>query len=147
MIHTPTDQMLVKTLVKPQSTSSNITASSSNSVDCRGYTSALLIVHIGTHDRTNSDETLDVQIYESSDNSSFAAVSSGSITQIAAQTITANRGSAFMLNINLKKRLRYLAPQVTFGGTSPGADVFGITIVLFNAELNAPTQDVTATSI
>jgi hypothetical protein len=79
------------------------------------YNSAKLVVQAGATDFTSTDETYDIKVQESSDNSTFTDVSgaTGAITA-ANQTVQIrldglNRGSA----------KQYLRAVITIGGTSP----------------------------
>ena len=139
--------MLIKPLLDPESRTATVAGSSS--VDCRGFTRAILQLHIGSHDRTTGDETLDVKLQESSDDGvgdAFADVSGGAFTQIAAQVPNAARGSVYLMAIDLSKRERYLRVYCTAAGTTP-IDLYAVSIILLNPEQEPPSQDFTVISV
>jgi len=147
MIHTGTSRFLVKPLMDPESRTA--TVAGSDSVDCLGYTRAVLMLHIGAHDRTTGNETLDVKLQESSDDGStdtYADVSGAAFAQIAAQVPNANKGSMYLMNIDLTKRERYLRVYCTAAGTTP-IDLYAVSIILLNPEQEPPTQDFTVISV
>ena len=83
-------------------------------VDTSGYNSAKLVVSVGDIDLADTDETYVVNVEESDDNSTFAAVS-GLTT-----TITADNQ---VKNIRIEglgtSRKRYLRAVLDVGGTTP----------------------------
>jgi len=145
-IHNTSDHVQVKPILDPEVRTA---AANGAAVDCRGFERAMVILHVGAHDRTTGDETLDVKIQESSDNAAadaFADVAGAAFAQIAAQVIDATKGNSFVMNIDLTKRERYLRVVGTPAGTTPSTN-YSVQILLLNAR-NAPvSQDSAVISV
>ena len=146
-VHTPSENFVIKPMLDPESRTADVTASTG--VDCRGYTRALLMLHMGAHDIGDADEVLVINLLESSDNNvgdAWAAVSGASITVGAAVVPVAATGNIYLMNIDLSKRERYLAVNADRQGTT-SVDVYGVSIMLMNGDLRAPAQDFSVVSI
>src|SRR5947209_8640520 len=144
-IHTPSDHLLGKPSLAP---AARTAAANGGGVDCRGFEDALVVLHVGAHDHTTGDETLDVKMQESSDNGSsdaFADVAGAAFAQIAGQAIDATKGNTYLLNVKLSKRKRYLRAVGTAAGTTPST-VYSVQIVLLNARNSPVAQDAAAIS-
>lgn len=145
-IHTPSNHLRVTPSLVP---AVRTTGANGAGVDCRGFEDALVILHVGAHDRTTGDETLDVKIQESSDNGgsdAFADVAGAAFAQIAAQSIDATKGNSFVMNVKLSKRERYLRAVGTPAGTTPST-AYDVQIVLLNSRNSPVTQDAAAVSV
>lgn len=141
-IHTPSAHVLVKPSFDPEARTASANGAG---IDCRGYERALVILHVGAHDRVTGDETLDVKIQSSSDNGSadaFADVSGAAFAQIAGQSIDATKGNVYVGNINLAGRERYLRAVGTAAGTTPST-AYSVIFLLFNPRNAAVAQDAT----
>lgn len=128
-IHTPTDQVLTKCLDL-----GTLATGDSQSVDCRGYTRAKIVI-VGT---TAAASTLDATAQESNDNGSsdpFANISGSAIATIPAGQTRLVR----TISLNLDKRKRYLRVAETVAGTVTGS----LTIELYNAIDYPVVQDST----
>lgn len=141
-IHTPTGHLLAKPSLIPA-----VITSSANgkAVDTRGYTSALIVFHLGAHDHTTGNETFTGTVEESADGSTgWAAISGATTGALGAVVPDTTSGNVYCINVNLKAgaRLRYLRAVATLAGTTP-SDAVGATIYLFNPEQASPTQDAT----
>ena len=145
-IHTPSSRLKVQPTLDPEVRTA---VANGAGVDCRGFEDALVILHIGAHDRTTGDETLNVKLQESSDNGSgdaFADVAGGAFAQIAGQAIDATKGNSYVMNVKLSKRERYLRAVGTPAGTTPST-AYSVQIVLLNARSEPVTQDAAAVSV
>jgi hypothetical protein len=145
-IHTPSEHVLVKPSLDPEVRTAGANGAG---VDCQGFERALVILHIGAHDRTTGDETLDVKVQESSDNGSvdaFADVAGAAFAQIAGQAIDATKGNSYVMNINLAKRERYLRIVGTPAGTTPST-AYSVQVLLFNGRYLPVSQDAAAVSV
>jgi hypothetical protein len=141
--HTPSAQVLVKPSLDPESRTAD---ANGLGVDCRGFDRALVIAHLGAHDRTTGDETIAFKVEESSDNSTWAAVTDATTGALGDVTPNATSGNIYLINLNLEKRLRYLRVVADVSGTSP-IDLCSASILLFNPRNAAVSQDATAVSV
>jgi len=144
--HTLSQSVLVKPSLDPEVRTANATGSG---VNCAGYDRALVILHIGAHDRTTGDETLDVKIQESSDDGStdtYADVTSGAFAQIAGVVPNATRGNVYLLDIKLGKREQYLRAVGTVGGTTPST-AYGVSFILYRGSKAPVSQDNTVVRV
>lgn len=141
-IHSPAAHVLVKPTLDPESR----TASASGlGVDCRGYEKALFIFHLGAHDRTTGDETIEFKVEESSDNGStdtFAAVTNATTGALGDVTPNATSGNVYLIEVNLSKRERYLRGATVAAGNTP-IDLCSAMVLLFNGRNLAVSQDAT----
>lgn len=135
-IHTPSEHIGVFPLLDPESRTAD---TNSASVDCRGYEEAMFITHLGAHDRTTGDETLDIELEESDDDSTFTDVADASFTQIGNVVPNATKGNAYVLNVDLSKRKRYLRVVLNVSGTTPIV-LTSVLALLFNPRLKPVTQ-------
>ena len=115
-----------------------ITAAATNGtgIDTLGYRRACAIFYSTP---SGSGTTSDCKLQDSSDNSTFADVSSASFTQAT----TAGGAQWQLMAIDLAKRNRYLRLVHTGAGASAGGQAAGA-ILLFEAWDAAPTQDTAA---
>lgn len=135
------DSVLVKRALATQA----LTATANGAgVDCRGFDRACLVVNVGTAGGTSP--TLDVKLQESSDDGAvdtYADVASATFTQVT----TANDVAAFLADIDLTKRERYLRAVFTVGGTSPSIPTSAEFLLFRSTTANLPVaQDNTAKS-
>jgi hypothetical protein len=142
-IHTPSAHVLVKPSLDPESRTAD---ANGLGVDCRGYERALIVAHLGAHDRTTGDETIAFKVQESADNSSFSDVAGATTGALGDVTPNATSGNVYLINVDLSKRSRYLRVVADVSGTSP-IDLCSATILLFNPREMAVTQDATAVSV
>jgi hypothetical protein len=105
-------------------------------VDCRGFEKALVICHLGAHDRTTGDETIEFKVEESVDNSTWVAVSGATTGVLGDVTPNATSGNVYLINVNLQKRSRYLRVVADVSGTTP-IDLCSAQILLFNGRGSA----------
>lgn len=83
-------------------------------VDTLGYGSAMLVVQAGDIDLASTDETYAINLEESADNSTFAAVSGFSLS------VTADNQTKTLRIEGLgTSRQRYLRAVLDVGGTTP----------------------------
>ncbi len=145
-IHSPAANVLVKPTLDPESR----TASANGlGVDCRGYERALVIFHLGAHDRTTGDETITFKVQESSDDGSvdtYADITGATTGALGNVTPNANSGNVYLIEVNLAKRERYLRGATVAAGTTP-IDLCSATILLFNGRNLAVSQDATVVSV
>lgn len=138
VIHTPTDQVLVKSAFNTP-----ITAAANNgaTINALGYGRALAIFDSAP---SGAGTTSDCKLQEgaASDASDMADVTSG----VFVQNTTVAGHVVKTMNIDLSKRKQYLRLVHTGAGGSAAGQAVG-TLVLFNGESRPPTQDVTAVSI
>lgn len=83
-------------------------------IDTKGYNDAMMVVAVGDIDLASTDETYVVNLEESDDNSTFAAVSGYSITITADNQVKELR----IPNLNTTRK-RYLRAVLDVGGTTP----------------------------
>lgn len=83
-------------------------------VDTKGYSDGMMVVSVGDLDLASGDETYVVNLEESDDNSTFAAVSGFSITMTADNTTKELR----IPDLNVTRK-RYLRAVLDVGGTTP----------------------------
>ena len=137
-IHTPSDNLKVVQSLSPASR----TASEDGAyVDTRGYTSALVVCEVGTHDRTTGNETFQFKIEEDADGSGAGTLITGLDTGALGNVVPeASIGNRYVFNVDLTKggRLRYIRPTLTLAGTTPIL-LCGATVYLFGGK-NPPTQ-------
>lgn len=138
-LHTLSDRILVSTALDVAS----ITAASNNGtgIDCRGYTRAAFVV---LRNPSGAATTSDVKLQESTDNSSFSDVSGGTLTQIT--TGDANDGKTQILEVDLRKRSRYLRLVHTGAGGSAAGHVAGLAF-LWAGQAVKPSQEMTPVSV
>ena len=133
-------------LIAPSLDPESRTASANGAgVDCSGYERALLIFHLGAHDRTTGDETIECRVAESSDNGStdaYAAASGLTTGAIGNVVPDATKGKTYCININLSKREKWLRAETIAAGTTP-IDLCSAVFVLFNPRYAPPTQETT----
>lgn len=145
-IHTPSDAVRVQPSLDPEARTASANGAG---VDCRGFERALVILHVGAHDRTTGDETLDVKLQESSDNGSgdaFADVDDAAFAQLGNVVPNATKGNVYVMDVDLSKRERYLRAVGTAAGTTPST-AYGVTVLLFNARYAPVAQDATPVSV
>ena len=139
-IHSPHQYVLAKPSLDPESR----TASANGlGVDCLGFEEALVVFHLGAHDRTTGDETIEFKVQESSDNGSsdaFADVPGATTGALGNVVPNATSGSVFLGHINLSKRERWLRVATVAAGTTP-IDLCSAAILLFNGRNLPPAQD------
>ena len=142
MIHSPSQVCLVKPTLDPESRTAS---GNGRGVDCRGFSRAMAICHLGAHDRTTADETINFTVEESGDDGAgdaYVAVTGAATGVIGAVTPNATSGDIWLIDIDLTKRERWLRGVVTLAGTSP-IDLCSMAFVLFNPHQGGPTQDKT----
>lgn len=145
-IHTPSASLLAKPSLDPEVRTA---AANGAGVDCRGFEDALVILHVGAHDRTTGDETLDVKLQQSSDDGSadaYADVAGAAFAQLGNVVPNATKGNTYVMNVKLSKRERYLRAVGTPGGTTPSTN-YSVQIILLNARNEPVAQDAAAVSV
>jgi len=139
-IHSPHQHVLVKPSLDPESRTA---AANGLGVDCLGFEEALIVFHLGAHDRTTGDETIEAKVQESSDNGAgdaFADVP-GATTGVLGNVVpNATSGNLYLIHVNLSKRERFLRVVTAVAGTTP-IDLCSAVILLFNPRNAALAQD------
>lgn len=118
-------------------------------VDTQGYDRAVIAFHVGTHDRTTGDETLNVKVQESADagvGDAAADVVGAAFVQIAAQAIDATKGNTYLMDMKLDKRERYIRPVGTPAGTTPST-AYSVIVVLYRGSKAPIAQDAAVISV
>lgn len=140
------DNILVKPSLDPESR----TASANGlGVDTQGYLHATFIFHLGSHDRTTGDETIEFQVAESDDNSSFTDITNATTGAIGNVVPNATSGNVYVISVDLHKstRKRYLRAETVAAGTTP-IDLCSAICILSNARFAAPpSQDNTVIAV
>lgn len=83
-------------------------------VDLQPYAGDIVIVLNAKHGTGNADNTADITIEDSADNSSFAAVSGAAFTQVNGTT-----DSTQIMALNKDSLRRYIRAVKTIAGTTP----------------------------
>ena len=138
--HTLSENVAVKPLLDPEARTADV---NSASIDTLGYDGCLFILHIGAHDRTTGDETLDGALQESSDDGSadaFAPVTGGAFAQIGNVVPDATKGNAYLLDVRCARRERFLRIAFAKGGTTPST-AYGLTAILYRGAKAPVSQD------
>lgn len=146
MYKKPIESHLLKPSLDPESRTSS---ANGLGVDTQGYGNALAICHLGAHDRTTGDETIEFQVSESDDNSTFTDITGATTGAIGNVVPNATSGNVYLINIDLMKsgRKRYLRIETVAAGTTP-VDLCSGSILLSNPRFAAPvTQDDTVISV
>lgn len=112
------DNVDVKPSIDVQTGTSSDTDGSS--VDTRGYRDGMLVVHVGSVDDADGDETYDVKIQESDDDSSWS--DSGVTLSVPRDTSDNSVLVARVKELNVA-RSRYLRASLVTGGTTPSIDL------------------------
>lgn len=88
-------------------------------VDCLGYEGPLfLFIEHGTTDISSTDETYTYKVEESSDNSTFTAIT-GAVNAVTYTAAASYAGStAEIVNVTNRQK-RYVRAVLTVGGTTP----------------------------
>lgn len=143
-------KLIENVLVKPSLDPESRTASANGlGVDAQGYGHATVICHLGAHDRTTGDETIEFQVAESDDNSTFTDITSATTGAIGNVVPNATSGNVYIISVDLLKpgRKRYLRVETVAAGSTP-VDLCSATIILSNARFAAPpSQDNTVISV
>lgn len=146
MYKKPIESVLVKPTLDPESR----TASANGlGVDTQGYGHATFIFHLGAHDRTTGDETIEFQVAESDDDTSFADITGATTGAIGNVVPNATSGAIYVISVDLLKpgRKRYLRAETVAAGTTP-IDLCSAVVILSNPRFAAPTtQDNTLVSV
>lgn len=100
-------------------------------VDTKGFNDAMMVVTVGDLDLASTDETYVINLEESDDNSTFAAVSGFSITMTADNTTKELR----IPNLNTTRK-RYLRAVLDVGGTTPS--IPGTALFVLGEPFSAP---------
>lgn len=136
-LHSPSAHVLVKPSLDPEVRTAD---ANGLGVDCRGFRRALMVCHLGAHDRGDSNETIDFELEESTDNSTFSDVANGNYTQLGAVTPNVTAGNVYLVEIDLTKRLRYLRAVINVGGTTPSCAT-SVVFLLFDPVQKGVSQD------
>lgn len=107
-------------------------------IDAASFEEALIVVHSGTNTATG---TVDVLVQDSADNSTYAAVTGASFTQIT----TANDNTVYVGRINLRAVNRYI--RVGLNVSTDAADVGTEVILLAGASLPVSQTETVAFNI
>lgn len=105
------DNILVQASLVPATRTAD---ANGTGVDTKGYSDGMLVVAVGDIDLASADETYVVNLEESDDNSSFAAVAGFSITITADNQVKELR----VPDLNVTRK-RYLRAVLDVGGTTP----------------------------
>ncbi len=145
-IHSPSAHVLAKPTLDPESRTSS---ANGRGIDCRGYEKALFVFHLGAHDRTTGDETIEFIVQESSDDGStdsYAAVTNATTGALGNVVPNSTSGNLYMIEVDLAKRERYLRGATVAAGTTP-VDLCGAIVLLFNGRNLAVSQDATVVRV
>lgn len=112
-----------------------ITAASNNGtgVDARGYSRATLLFYSAP---SGTGTTSDCKLQDSTDNSSFSDVTSGTFAQVT----TAGGTKLQIMEVDLSKRQRYIRAVHTGAGGSAAGQAM-VVVMLHRGESMAPAQD------
>lgn len=132
----PSSHVLVFQSIKPQSSSS--AALDGSYTDIRGYDHAMVIADFGSATGAAST-TVSVRTSANSDGSSSAALSGASFTAVT----SSNDDEVYVGDVDLAKldgtTQRYIGTRGV--GDGANAQVYAVTIVLFNAKYKPVSQD------
>jgi hypothetical protein len=116
--------------LKPQDVTG---AADGTGVDLKGYNAALCVLDLGAS--TGADQTLDIRLEDSADNSSFSAVAAANIVGGLIAQLTATDDDA-ILTRGYNGSKRYLRWSVTaVGGTSTPTFPLSASIIRGNAQV------------
>lgn len=140
-IHTPTDHVKSAPSLGPAVRTAN---ANGGAVDRAGFQTAKVNLHVGAHDRTTGDETLDVKIQGSADGATgWTDLTGASFAQIGNVVPDATKGNAYTMSLNLKDvNYRYIRAVGTVGGTTPST-AYSVNVELFNPNRKPVTQTFT----
>lgn len=141
MIHTPSDNILVKQSIAPQAIASG--AVNGAGVDCAGYETALVEAQIGAIVNA-ANKTLTIKLQESSDDGSsdaYADITSATTAAIA----NAGQNKPYLFDVNLSERKRYLRAVATAGSADGG--LVSVAFLLMAGRHLPPTQEKTVIQI
>lgn len=105
------DNILVQASLVPATRTAD---ANGTGIDTKGFNDAMLVVAVGDIDLADANETYEVLLEESDDNSTFTEVTDFSITITADNQVKELR----IPDLNLTRK-RYLRAVLDVGGTSP----------------------------
>ena len=105
------DNILVQASLVPATRTAD---ANGTGIDTKGFNDAMLVVAVGDIDLADANETYEVILEESDDNSTFTEVTDFSITITADNQVKELR----IPDLNLTRK-RYLRAVLDVGGTSP----------------------------
>lgn len=143
-IHSPVDHVLSKPSLAPAVRSTAANGVAVNRSTPRVYTAAKVVLHVGAHDRTDTNETLDVKVQGSLDGSTnWTDITGAAFAQIGNVVPTATSGNVYTLDLNLKDvAFGFLRAVGTPGGTTPST-AYSVTFELYNPDRKPVLQDAT----
>lgn len=130
---TPSDSVLVKQAIAPQSISG--ASVNGTGIDCLGYESLLVITEAGA-----VGTSITVKLQESSDDA--AADPYADVTGATTGAVT-GANEPYIMDVNLSERERYIRPVAT----AVGIVLVGVTFVLGSGRHLTPTQDNTVVQV
>ena len=128
----PAYNVLVK---QTQSASVTATTNVYDGIDTLGYSAALITFKFGTTSGTSG--TAVISVSESSDNSTYTAVSGATSTAFTLDG-GASTNKVCAIPLNLIGRKRYLRVIATLAGTTPATGVLSVVAVLANPVVSVP---------
>jgi hypothetical protein len=139
MMHTVSDNLLVKQNIAPQDIASGASVEGTGQ-DCAGYEQLLAVIEVGLATTGN----ITVKLQESSDNGvadAFADITSATTGAVG----TTGDNEPYLIDVNLSEHERYIRAVATAAG---GGDVVvGATFVLARGRHLPPTQDNTVVKV
>jgi hypothetical protein len=145
-IHTPSDNVKIVPVLDPESRTAD---ANGGYVDTLGFTSILWLFHLGTHDRTTGDETVEFQVQQADDTggTNLEDISGATSGVIGDFVPDAGTGEVYAIEVQLDMagRRRYQRPQIDVSGTTPIV-LTAVTAILFSGD-NPPTQPSSVTVV
>ena len=133
-MHTPTDNYKTVPVLDPESRTDDV---NSGYVDTLGYTHAVWELHLGAHDRTTGDETIEFTISHADDTggTGLAAISGATSGVIGNVVPDATKGNVYQISIALDEagRKRFQRCTLDVSGTTPIC-LTSVTCRLFNGD-------------
>lgn len=142
----PTDFMLLKPTLDPESRTAS---ANGRGVNCQGFTRLTAIFHLGAHDRTTGDETVEFKLESSTDDAAtdaYAAISGATTGAIGNVVPNATSGNLYTIEVNLDGKEQYIRGATVAAGTTP-IDLCSAVLILSRARYAPPTQDNTVVSV
>lgn len=134
-IHTPSDHILVKQGIAPQTVGDDVEG---NGIDCQGYETLLVIIEAGDM----GTGTTTVKLQQSSDDA--AADPYADITDATQDMVAAGENEPYLIEVNLSERERYIR---AFASETNADGLVSVTFCLMTGRHLPPTQDNTVIQI
>ena len=138
---TPSDAILVKQAVAPQTAGSGADAITGGAIDTIGYETLFVVVTVGNVTDT-ANNSVSVQLQDSSTSGSGFTDVSGATTGVIT---SAGDDEPYLLEVNLSEYDRYFKAVVD-GGSSAGGEI-GVDFLLMLGRHLPPAQDNTVVRV